>query len=389
MPPAASIVSILYRYYKKEELSGEELRLLEKWLSRSFKNQQLFDELSNSKAWEAMLDELREKDSDATWKLIRERIGEEHKALSIYSRTWARAAVVGGILLLAAAGWYYWKTDKLPVQQQVIADAPQEVPAIMPGNGQVQLRLSDGSLLTLDSIQRQPITENGKNLASLEQGALKYAAAGQFTEHHQLITPIGRMAVVALSDGTKVWLNAGSEMDYPVFFGEKERLVSLQGEAYFEVAKNGRPFFVQTSRGKVEVLGTHFNVNDYADEPVMQVALAEGKVRVSSAGMSAELKPGEVAVVDIGGKIQSRAADVNALIAWKDNVFRFRQAGYEEIFRQLARWYPVELGFNGNTNARFSGILPRDRSLPELLKILEKGGEAHFSWQNGKLYIAP
>ncbi|WP_052273345.1 FecR family protein [Flavihumibacter solisilvae] len=390
MSATIPILSILYRYYRQEILSDREIEILQEWLEASEANQLLFDDLSNTEAWEASIAELRKRNPDPTWEIIRQRIKAEEEPVAAKISWWRMAAAVGGILVVLGTGWYFWKSTQPSGKNIVAVDSLPKPLDLMPGNDVIQLTLGNGKIVSLDS-QLQQIRQSGQLIAEQENGTLKYmeVPAKKISQINRLTTPIGRMISVVLSDGSKVWLNALTNLEYPVQFNEKERTVRLNGEGYFEVSKDARPFIVETKRGKIEVLGTHFNINDYANEPQMQTTLLEGSVRVSNSEETKQLKPGQAAKINTSRAIAIVPSDSEVALGWKNNVFWFKQADYEEIFRQVARWYQLEVEFKGNVSERFTGILPRNRPLSQLLGILERGGQTHFELIGRKLIVSP
>ena len=187
---------------------------------------------------------------------------------------------------------------------------------------------------------------------------------------------------LVLPDGTKVWLNAASSITYPASFQDKERKVSVSGEVYFEVAKNAdKPFIVDVDGGaKIEVLGTHFNVNAYANEPAIKISLLEGSVK--SGGIV--LQPGQAL---INGKVIT--TDLERDVAWKNGLFNFNGLDLPTAMRQLARWYSLEVKFEGGVpNKVIRGKMGRDLSLSQVLNILEKM-ELNFRIEQKTLIVTP
>jgi transmembrane sensor len=229
------------------------------------------------------------------------------------------------------------------------------------GNTQV-LKLNDGQLQYKESSEVSP---SGGDL----EGAF-----------NTMSTPRGGQYQLTLSDGTKVWLNAASSLRYPATFTGKDRQVELNGEAYFEVAHNAAmPFKVNVAgKEEVEVLGTHFNINSYSDEPAVKTTLLEGSVKVTpainttiSTQLATILKPGEQAQMQAGGKINRQTnVDIGKVMAWKNNIFNFNN---ENIMRQLSRWYNVDIRFEGTIpGIKFSGEIGRNLSLKQVLSILDE-----------------
>jgi ferric-dicitrate binding protein FerR (iron transport regulator) len=191
---------------------------------------------------------------------------------------------------------------------------------------------------------------------------------------------------MTLSDGSKVWLNAGSSVRFPVAFTGNERKVSITGEAYFEVAHDARkPFIVKdiNRNAEVQVFGTHFNVNAYDDEPTINVTLLEGSVKVNNT----MIKPGQQAQVGNGVKVASNV-DFDEVMAWKNGRFQFEGAGIEEVMRQVARWYDVEVIYeNKPLNQHFRGGISREVEASKLFKMLEMTEAVHFRIEGKKVYV--
>jgi transmembrane sensor len=226
------------------------------------------------------------------------------------------------------------------------------------------------------------------------EGLIIYkAATGRIKgkmQFNTLTNPKGSNVIaMILEDGSKVWLNAGSSLTYPVAFIGKERKVSITGEAYFEVAKNkAMPFRITRDGMLVEVLGTHFNVNAYGDEPHMKVTLLEGAVKISSGNVSGLLKPGQQAKVkDNDINVQSDI-NVDQVMAWKNGYFSFEKAGITEVMRQISRWYNIEVTYEGKVpDENFGGELRRNSKLSSVLKVLEKTGVA-FRIENNRVIVS-
>lgn len=273
--------------------------------------------------------------------------------------------------------------------------------SVLAGTDKAVLSLSDGRRIPLGKNAALTIgEENGTKITQEKDGIITYqGSAGQVEKNltNMLEIPKGGQFSVTLSDGTKVWLNAGSTLKYPVNFAVRgNRTVQLTGEAYFEVARDSsRPFVVNTQRQRIEVLGTHFNINSYSEEPKSITTLAEGSVRIQplSGAMSPfMLKPGESAITD-KKSTQVDKADMLTAMAWRKGMIYFRDAPLTEIMRQVSRWYDIEIDYNGKAPDRaFTGGIYRNADLSELLKILMLNG-IHFTLtenQKGrKLIVKP
>jgi transmembrane sensor len=264
---------------------------------------------------------------------------------------------------------------------------------IKPGRSTAELRLSDGSVINLDQVNAGLISTLGKTRISKDTtGSIIYANNSSASEdaRNTISVPVGGNYKVILPDGTAVWLNASSSLTYPLAFRGKTRGVSLQGEAYFEVAKNpDKPFVVQVNSMQVTVLGTHFNVNAYTEHSGIQTTLVEGSVRLSQGNNQVILKPGEQGNADpSSSKIQVAQVNTNKVLAWKNGYFMFQDDNIQDIMQQIARWYDLEVEYRGKlTSSRFGGIYSRNKDINELLKGLELTGLVHFKIEGRRVIV--
>lgn len=192
-----------------------------------------------------------------------------------------------------------------------------------------------------------------------------------------------------MSDGTRVWLNAETELRYPVQFNGKERVVYLKGEAYFEVSKNKeKPFLVQVDDMSVKVYGTAFNVNTYNK---IETVLVTGSVSMNQGGKEVLLKPNQKGVFDqTSGKITVEDVDVLAYVSWKNGDFIFRNESLNSIMDKLSRWYGLEVLYQdaGLQEVRLSGNLKRYKDVRELFVSFEKISDARFKVQGNKVIVS-
>lgn len=267
---------------------------------------------------------------------------------------------------------------------------------IAPGSQGAVLTLADGRKVVLDSLGNGTISLQTGAEVRLKDGQLVYdpvTATEEQMVYNSISTPKGRQFQLILPDGTKVWLNAASSLKYPTHFSGNERKVEIKGEAYFEVAKNAqKPFIVMLPQGaEVRVLGTHFNINAYDNEPVIKTTLLEGAVKISAIGnrQSAMLKPGEQAVLTADSRFTIAGADVEKVMAWKNGVFNFEDATLQEVMHQLERWYDIEVVYEtGIPKLEFVGKMGRDLSLNNVLRGLEIN-KVHCRLEGRKLIVQP
>lgn len=332
-------------------------------------------------------------------------------------RTWWAAAAV----LVIVSGTGYYLMNKQPAASGV-AKKEVLVNDVAPGSNKAVLTLADGTTINLDDAVNGMIAkQDNAEVLKPQEGQLVYSPGDSDNGEgplswNTLATPRSGQFQLALPDGSKVWLNAESSIHYPIAFRGNERRVEITGEAYFEVAHNkAMPFIVDilpstggAVGGRVEVLGTHFNVNAYNDESAIKTTLLEGKVKVvngrpvtsasAKGDQSAILRPGEQAVMPAGSektkpsgnnRIQVRKSDVDDVVAWKNGLFHFESADLRTVMRQLARWYDVEVVYQGASvkNDPLFIEISRNTRLSDVLKILEESGSAKFSIQGRKVIV--
>ena len=329
---------------------------------------------------------------------IREYKNETGKGMN---KWWLRYAAA--ILLFGTAIYFFigYKNDKK--QDTVIAKTQvDKTEKIVPGGNKALLTLADGSTIILDSAANGLLSQQGGiKVQKLNNGLLAYSINGKLvTENDQafyntITTPRGGQYQVTLSDGTKVWLNAASSIHFPVVFTGSERKVEITGEAYFEVAKNkAMPFKVTAGSSEVEVLGTHFNINSYTDEPSIKTTLLEGMVKVTvpvlGASQPAEfLQPGQQAAINKQGRISViKNADLEEAVAWKNGRFQFKSADLKSILRQISRWYDADIEYKGNVDMHFSGQLPRNDNVNKVFEKLALTGEVNFMVEGKKIIVS-
>jgi len=302
------------------------------------------------------------------------------KIVPLFRQTWIRIAAA--IILLIGGYFIYNSINGNGTTKPVIAKTDTANHEIGPGGNKAILTLADGSTINLESAVNGTISKQGNTiLLKIVDGQLSYRSSNEKTAqnfHNTVTTPRGGQYQITLSDGSKVWLNAASSIDFPAAFAGNERIVNITGEVYFEVAKNASmPFKVKIAdKGEVEVLGTHFNINTYSDEPTIKTTLLEGSVKVSGLAHDNSLiiKPGEQAQLNANDQLNvNKHANVEQVIAWKNGTFNFENADLEMALRQIARWYDVDIIFEGSVpQKQFNGEMQRDLSLSRVIKLLEK-----------------
>lgn len=329
---------------------------------------------------------------------IMEKIEDEEKqhktiAVPLYRQKWIYYAAC--ILLFAAAGIYYW--NSMSPQEKINEERISQIQDVAaPVNAKVRLTLSNGHVLYIDSVNNGMLAvENNTEIIKLADGQLVYNVLANDNNKYGLkyntleIARGSKPASIVLPDKSKIWLNTGSSIKYPVEFTGKERFVEITGEAYFEIANNkSQPFVVKKKDGNtsVQVLGTRFNVNAYEDEPSVNITLVDGSVRVQSGEQSVLMQPRQQA--QITGHIHVKNnVNTDEAIAWKNDKFQFEALDITSIMRQLARAYDLEIEYKDTVKETFGGTIARDVSLSQVLKMFELTGMVKFKITGNKIVV--
>ena len=320
---------------------------------------------------------------------IHKKVGIQDVTTSVISikrrNYWSRIAVAASILIVVGISSYFLFTDQSAVQNRVV-EIEKQSDIKAPETNRAMITLSDGRKIYLDSLGNGMLaSQSGTNVIKTADGQIAYQIANggilQETQYNTLTNPRGSNVIdMTLSDGSRVWLNAGSSVTYPVSFAGNERIVSISGEAYFEIVHNAsKPFKVTKGDLEVAVLGTHFNVNAYEDESEIKVTLLEGLVKVSTnkqPNNSTILKPGQQSIITPNAIPTTLSnVDIDQVMAWKNGLFTLKGTRMEDLMRQVGRWYGVEVEYTGKVPVRkFGGTISRKVNLSTLLKALNEQG---------------
>ena len=312
-------------------------------------------------------------------------------------RRWAVAASIA--LLLGAGYWFLLrgseKTRDDPFSDSGLVES-NDVKA--PENNKAMITLADGRKVYLDQMTTGSLVkENGVSVVKIADGKIIYSQGPAAESHHlvynTLSNPRGSKIIdMTLADGSHVWLNAGSSITYPVVFAGNERKVTVTGEAYFEVVHNANePFYVSKGDMQIKVLGTHFNVNAYDDEKDIKVTLLKGSVKVlrfAADDQAVIIKPGQQAIIGNGQLSVQHNVDTDAVMAWRNGLFSFDQSDLESVMRQIARWYDLEIQYEGPLpDRKFGGDISRMDNVLKVLKVLEES-QVKFRIEGKKVVVA-
>lgn len=302
-------------------------------------------------------------------------------------KLWMVSAAAAVIAIFALIGLYTVKRNNDDINIRYAND-------VAPGGNHAILTLANGRKIDLTGSKTGEIAKvNGIAVKKAANGLLVFNVIDADTDtknkeqinnkeqFNTIETPLGGQYQVNLPDGTHVWLNALSKLTFPSRFNKLHRTVELIGEAYFEVAKDkSHPFIVKNNRQEVEVLGTHFNINSYENEPNIKTTLLEGSVKVRTQTTERIIVPGEQAILTVAG-INVKSVDPALAIDWKNGEFRFKDESLTSILRKLSRWYGVEFKLEGDFDKMpyFSGSVSRFDQISLVLKMLEETGDIKFS----------
>ncbi len=369
-------------------LSRTEHLELDDWVAASDENMQLFERLTDEKN---LAEATKWMESVETEKAL-----QEKKKNIVFNRPatgklWLRFipyAVAASVIIVVGLIIFKPFSGNKPDNSNSVTTSTND---ILPGGNKAVLTLANGEKVILDSTADGSLTMQGNTTITKSDGQLRYVNTTGTDEplYNTISTPNGGQYKLTLSDGSKVWLNAASSIYYPVAFAVNERIVTITGEAYFEIAKDAaKPFKVKVNDAVVEVLGTHFNVNAYTNEPVIRTTLAEGSVKVSTKTTKVILAPGQEAQLNQQGEIKTTAANLEETLAWKDGQFLFKDAPIENIMRQVERWYDADVVYENKPADHFNVELSRNVPVSKMLRFLELTNRVHFKIENKKIVVS-
>jgi ferric-dicitrate binding protein FerR (iron transport regulator) len=379
----------LIEKYQAGTATPEEVALIEKWVMLgTVKDLDLSDdELAND------------------FSMIRSTLPLKYEAKRM--RLWPRIAVAAAAVAAIVVG--VWLYSNKYQDASIKTGSTASVNDIAPGKNGATITLANGKVIQLsdkklgvvigdDDLKYNDGSDVRYSSGTSSSGSLKSSqnssgpvGVHSLTPNSMILTAStarGQTYQFTLSDGTKVWLNADSKLEFPSnFVNSKTRNVKLSGEGYFEVAKDkAHPFIVTTDEQEVEVLGTHFNISSYAHSGTV-TSLLEGAVKLTNKIESRVLKPGERGIATIKG-IMLVPGDVNDAVAWKNGYFRFRGEQIQTIMDQLARWYDIEVSYQGKMpQDGFNGKVSRNKNISQVLKALEAMKIVHFKVEGRRVTV--
>ena len=333
------IAGLITRKGSGGKLTGTEQQELEEWIRASRMNRESYDRIISGRGVIRLMELEKQIDTDRSFKKL---------TVRLKWRCWKRRILTAGVAAMVMIGimsaFWWWEQEGITVPES----AGQ--PGIKPGGNCAVLVLGNGCRVDLqkdcDTLQLPGISWDHR------KGTIVYDGRENKTgwpEKNTLMVPLRGEYRLVLGDGTKIWLNSASSLNYPVQFAEKERCVELDGEAYFEVTPDPeRPFIVKSGGVQTRVLGTAFNFSAYRGENASTITLLTGKVAVSAPGHAERvLLPGQQLKYDAENrKTVIKEVDAEDFVVWKDGLFLFNDCGLEEIIPRLSRWYGVTFHYD-------------------------------------------
>lgn len=361
------IASLIIKFLKNE-ISESESKQLQAWLAEKEANRSLLESFKATEDIQTGVNTLNQVDVEQEWKNFKQH--PQVKAKS-WIRSWLPYAAAL-VVAFSCLGLYFYQDNHVDGKsQQITYD-------VAPGNKKAMLELADGLVVRLDN--QSPEQSKNQNF-EVKDGTVYFKPNKENIQqngNNALRTPRAGEYKVVLPDGTKVWLNASSYLRFPENFNGGERRVELKGEAYFEVAHlPAKPFIVAFNDTQVKVFGTHFNINTYGKTST--TTLLEGSVSVTDGKGEKFLKPGQEAFVN-SGEISVQQTEVYKSIAWKEGVFYFKEDQIKDVLEQIARWYDVQIAYEGHVNTQsITGSIRRQATLNQVLEMLSTVTHAKFN----------
>ncbi len=386
-------ISDLLDQYLNKTISEKDFTELFNYISKK-ENQQLLDDYMKKSArillpaadvhevdWQHMYDDI-----------VSERKQNKSK-IRILMSFGKRLGIAASLALIIFVGYQLYHKQIIINFGKDVKEAANQ--SLKPDNDRAILKLADGSQIILKDSQTGVLTkQGGSKIRKNNKGFIEYdvlnGERGTQVYINTLSTPRGGKYKLMLPDKTIVYLNAESSITFPTAFTKDKREVSVSGELYFEVSKDkSKPFIVENDNTKIQVLGTHFNVNAYQNEKNVAITLLEGSISLSRNGSSKILIPGQQALINKDSEtINLRNVDADMTIDWKNGLFIFEDARIEEVMREIERWYDVDVKYEGKIpDIKFNGIISRGYNLSKILKLLGAAAKINFVTNDKKIVV--
>lgn len=368
-------IAELISRYLSEAITPEEEATLNDWRESSPNHEKLFQEVCRTENLVNYLQASNRFDKVAGWEQLNQKLRFTRRRNHLY-QLGKYAAVLIVPFLVGLLTVIALKDNDLTVAEQI--DEQQFY--ILPGEKKAVLTMGNGATVDLKANPETTLQEEDGTSISIDADALNYeltevSPVAEKEIYNKIDVPHGGEYSLMLSDGTKVYLNAMSSLRFPVRFINNQRVVELEGEAYFEVAKSSKPFIVKVDQMEVEVLGTCFNVSSYKGEKY-QTTLVEGSVKVQTpSGANCILQPSEQAYLKPdSNELGVRKVDVMQYTSWVNGKIYFKDSRLEDIMNTLSRWYDIDVFYLEPSvkNLRFGCNVNRYKEITPFLELLEK-----------------
>lgn len=376
-------IEIIMLKYFNNSATLEEVAFLEEWISE---NQQEY--LEAVKVYFSTTESKQHIDADLAYQKFLEKL-DETKVIPLEKpkrkyNFLKYAAVFVGVSISSFLLYQNQNSSNqdLKVSETKVADYDKAT-----------LVLADGTEVVLEEHKNEEIkSDAGVKIVNTNK-VLKYSEvvnSAQTTPtkvtYNTLHVPNGGIYEIELPDGSKVWLNSETSLKFPTQFVGNQRVVSVDGEAYFEIQKDKKkPFIVKSQMADVTVLGTHFNVSTYSEDAYFATTLLEGSVQLSTSNhedANVILKPGQkgILVKEGGSNIEVKEVNVYQDIAWKDGKFYFEKENLGSIVVKLSRWYKVDIKFEDQSvkNYTFTGVAQKGKPIEYLLNIISQTSNVRY-----------
>ena len=396
-------------------MTARERQELQAWIDLCEENRMLFERLKSQGFVSDILLELYSTGINEEGATIR--LMFPHQRQQPFIRALQMMAIIMGLLLTGIAVYSLLHRNR---EKKMISvdNHPKDglSDSLAPDVHRVTLKLANGRIVYLDSSINGHIALQYRSVIYKRGDVVRYewstGDAQPELEYNTVTTPRARKFEVELPDGSKAWLNASSSITFPTAFIGKKRVVQITGEVYFEVSHNAKvlgaaverkPFVVHVNPlpGKgagaaIEVMGTHFNVNAYGDEPVIKTTLLEGSVKVSNqypqshvAMQSVTLTPGQQAQINGDGQLEVEVyTDIQDIMAWHKDLFIFNDLDIKLLMLQLGRQYDYEIVFKEPVSGHYTLSVMRQMSINQILEALEFAGGVHFKLEGRTIVVS-
>lgn len=378
------ITTLIVKFLRNQTEANENIRL-KQWCEQHALHQEMMESFKDNERVENDIRFLASIDTDNAWLNVQKR--NQRQLFNINIRL-----VASIVLVLCAVIFAYLYFSPFVRQQsdtRVIADKTKQYKNdVLPGTNQAKLLLANGDVFLLGG--EKGSYRHADLIIEDRDGEMIYKPTSRRTSPlnnvHSLTVPKSGTYSMLLEDGTKVWVNSFSSIDFPEQFGKNERRVTVSGEAFFEVAKDvERPFKVAYNGVVITALGTAFNINTYSEKLI--ATLTEGAIKVNASGIEKVLSPGQTAHVD-REEILIKEAGTEKATAWKNGYFYFDGEEITQIMEEIARWYDLQVTYTpGMGNKKYRGGIKRSATLAEVCEMLTLISQMKFEIDGRNLYV--